>query len=357
MSAAPSVRILASVLISSSPSETACFRAVDEPSHQVLSQARVLDPVGLDKALVNAPAGMDRSVALVGEQGLKVPGLGIGEQVGAGVQRVPGPVEPVSCPAPAPCGLPTGCGGTGRACRQARETTWNGVHDRPGLGELLSGGALEPWAVCFQASSRAVSQFLRAFLDRLGTISSRRAGPLRSCTGAKSMTTAGVPVAPPGVTPDRGGTSRTGAKRGGNHQPRAPPPLLNRSNASLRTCSVRVRIALLAACQESPSACASRETDMDSRPRARSPPLDCRAGQTAPGLSQAARVLSPHSAAVSAGEASHAHHQLRGPPPHRHVDQAPGHRRILTLHAMMHNSPLHAPQPATKLPAAARHTT
>ena len=77
MSAAPSVRILASVLISSSPSETACFRAVDEPSHQVLSQARVLDPVGLDKALVNAPAGMDRSVALVGEQGLKVPGLGI----------------------------------------------------------------------------------------------------------------------------------------------------------------------------------------------------------------------------------------------------------------------------------------
>ena len=246
---------------------------------------------------------------------------------------------------------------TGRACRQARETTWNGVHDRPGLRELLSGGALEPWAVCFQGSSRAVSQFLRAFLDRLGTISSRRAGPLRSCTGAKSMTTAGVPVAPPGVTPDRGGTSRTGAKRGGNHQPRAPPPLLNRSDASLRTCSVRVRIALLAACQESPSACASRETDMDSRPRARSPPLDCRAGQTAPGLSQAARVLPPHSAAVSADEASHAHHQLRGPPPHRHVDQAPGHRRILTLHAMMHNSPLHDPQPATKLPAAARHTT
>ena len=103
MSAALSVRVLASVLISSSPSETVCVRAVDEPSHQVLSQARVLGPVGLDQAPVNAPAGMDRSVALVGEQGLKVPGLGIGEQVGAGVQRVPDPVEPVSCPAPAPC--------------------------------------------------------------------------------------------------------------------------------------------------------------------------------------------------------------------------------------------------------------
>ena len=137
------------------------------------------------------------------------------------------------------------------------------------------------------------------------------------------MTTAGVPVAPPGVTPDRGGTSRTGAKRGGNHQPRAPPPLLNRSNASLRTCSVRVRIALLAACQEIPRAAATRETDMHSRARA---PLDRRVGQPGPGLSQGGGVLSPHPAAVGAGEAPQAHHQLRGPPPHRHVGQAPGHR-------------------------------
>jgi len=45
-----------------------------------------------------------------------------------------------------------------------------------------------------------------------------------------------------------------------------------------------------------------------------------------PGLSQAARVLSPHSAAVGAGEAPQAYHQLRGSPPHRYVGQAPGHR-------------------------------
>ena len=56
------------------------------------------------------------------------------------------------------------------------------------------------------------------------------------------------------------------------------------------------------------------------------PPLHRRAGQPGPGLSQAARVLSPHSTAVGAGEAPHAHHQLRGPPPHRHVGQASGHR-------------------------------
>ena len=56
------------------------------------------------------------------------------------------------------------------------------------------------------------------------------------------------------------------------------------------------------------------------------PPLHRRARQPRPGLSQAARVLPPHSTAVGAGEAPHAHHQLRGPPPHRHVGQAPGHR-------------------------------
>ena len=56
------------------------------------------------------------------------------------------------------------------------------------------------------------------------------------------------------------------------------------------------------------------------------PPLHRRAGQPRPWLSQAARVLPPHSAAAGAGEAPHAYHQLRGPPPHRHVGQAPGHR-------------------------------
>ena len=56
------------------------------------------------------------------------------------------------------------------------------------------------------------------------------------------------------------------------------------------------------------------------------PPLHRRAGQPRPGLSQAGRVLSPHPAAVGAGEAPQAYHQLRGSPPHRYVGQAPGHR-------------------------------
>ena len=52
--------------------------------HQVLSQARVLGPVGLDQAVVDAPGGLDRSVVLIGEQSLETPGLGVGEQVGLG---------------------------------------------------------------------------------------------------------------------------------------------------------------------------------------------------------------------------------------------------------------------------------
>ena len=55
------------------------------------------------------------------------------------------------------------------------------------------------------------------------------------------------------------------------------------------------------------------------------PPLHRRVGQPRPGLSQGGGVLSPHPAAVGAGEAPHAHQQLRGSPPHRYVGQVPGH--------------------------------
>ena len=62
----------------------------DGLSHQVLSQARAVSPVGLDQALVDAPGGLDRSVVLTGEQNLETPGLGVDEQAGSGVQGAPG---------------------------------------------------------------------------------------------------------------------------------------------------------------------------------------------------------------------------------------------------------------------------
>ena len=58
--------------------------------HQILSQARVVRPVGLDQALVDAPGGLDRSVVLADEQNLETPGLCVDEQAGSGVQGAPG---------------------------------------------------------------------------------------------------------------------------------------------------------------------------------------------------------------------------------------------------------------------------
>jgi len=55
-----------------------------EPLRQVLFQARALGTIGLDKALVNAPGGSNRSVTLIGQQGPETPSLGVGEQVGFG---------------------------------------------------------------------------------------------------------------------------------------------------------------------------------------------------------------------------------------------------------------------------------
>ena len=60
------------------------FQGADEPLHQEPPQARVLGAIGLDQALVNAPGGLDRSVAIISEQGLEALGLGVGEQAGPG---------------------------------------------------------------------------------------------------------------------------------------------------------------------------------------------------------------------------------------------------------------------------------
>ena len=92
--------------------------------------------------LVDAPGGLDRSVALVDEQSLETLGLSIGEQAGPGQQGAPGPVEPVTRPAPPPCDRPLDppAALVKLAGRQGHDV--EGVHDRPGLWELLVGGAL-----------------------------------------------------------------------------------------------------------------------------------------------------------------------------------------------------------------------
>ena len=117
-------------------------QGVDEPSHQVLSQARVLGAVGLDEALVDAPGGLDRSVAIISEEVLQALGLGIGEQTGPGQQGAPGPVEPVTRPAPPPCDRPLDPAAALVELAGSQGHDVKGIHDRPGLWELLAGGAL-----------------------------------------------------------------------------------------------------------------------------------------------------------------------------------------------------------------------
>ena len=64
-------------------------QGTDEPSHQVLSQSRILNPGGLDEAPVESPGGLNGGVVLVGEQVLETLGLGAGEQVDVCQQGVP----------------------------------------------------------------------------------------------------------------------------------------------------------------------------------------------------------------------------------------------------------------------------
>ena len=81
------------------------FQGVDESLHQVLPGPRSSARYAWTRALVDAPGGLDRSVALVGEQGLEALGLGVGEQVGPRAQGASGLVERVARPAPPAGGL------------------------------------------------------------------------------------------------------------------------------------------------------------------------------------------------------------------------------------------------------------
>mgnify|MGYP001685783922 CR=1 FL=1 len=60
------------------------LQGADKPLHQEPPQARVLGAVGLDQTLVDTPGGLNRSMALISEQGLETLGLGVGEQTGPG---------------------------------------------------------------------------------------------------------------------------------------------------------------------------------------------------------------------------------------------------------------------------------
>ena len=105
MSALRSVRVLASAPTSSSPVGTACLRELMSRCIRSSPGPGSWARRARGQALVGAPGGLDRGVALVGEEVLQALGLGVGEQVGARQQRAPGPVEGVVLAAPTAGGL------------------------------------------------------------------------------------------------------------------------------------------------------------------------------------------------------------------------------------------------------------
>ena len=72
-----------------------------------------------------------------------------------------------------------------------------GIHDRPRSGEFFSGGALKSGEsihrddlnILAPGVGREASQVLKTRLERPGTMSKSREGPLRSWTGVKSKMT------------------------------------------------------------------------------------------------------------------------------------------------------------------------
>lgn len=190
--------------------------------HQVLSQARVVGPVGLDQALVDAPGGLDRSVVLVAEQNLETPGLGIGEQAGSGVQGAPGRWSRSPCGPGAPWSA-SGCGsGTRRACQRPRETTWKGASRRRTCESSSPAALLSPvklprshsWAVYLQESSRtAASQVLRTFLERPGPLLMDAFGAFQPSGAERHTATRRRPRPVPGARLLRSGAGGRTARR------------------------------------------------------------------------------------------------------------------------------------------------
>jgi hypothetical protein len=116
----------------------------DELDHECAAAGAVGFAVGGDHPLVDAPGGFDLDVVVGGEQRLQALVLCAGEEVGAGVQGAPGPVQRVVGAAAvtvdglldaAPAAVQ---GVAGEADDMER------VHHRCRVGEFLGGGGLEP---------------------------------------------------------------------------------------------------------------------------------------------------------------------------------------------------------------------
>jgi hypothetical protein len=106
----------------------------DELDHQLTSCRAVFVPVGGDHSLVDAPGRLDLHVLVWREQGGEPLGLCVGEQVSAGVQGPPGPVERVALAAAVAVQVLLDAAPAGVQGVPGQAHDVKGIHDRDRVG-------------------------------------------------------------------------------------------------------------------------------------------------------------------------------------------------------------------------------
>ena len=162
-------------------------------------------------------------------------------------------------------------------------------------------------------SGREASQVLKTRLERPGTMSRSREGPLRSRMGVKSKMTVTY-LSPYGVwrhTCSSTPMTRTPSHRAGS--------LISRRAPSLRT----VVLAALPGHAQSLGDARHRHM-MNDQPSER--PAHRRTRELGARIGRLTHVLTPHVSARLAAVAAHAHMHNRGAPPAGYMSQAPDHR-------------------------------
>ena len=116
---------------------------VDDGLHGRAPLRTVRFPVGTDHLLVDAPRGLHLDVVVVSEQRLQAclpPG---GEQVDAGVQHPPGPVQPITSTTPVAMKVLLDAAPAPVEPITGQPNHVEGIQHGGGVGKLLGGGGLE----------------------------------------------------------------------------------------------------------------------------------------------------------------------------------------------------------------------
>src|SRR6476619_4692895 len=202
----------------------------------------------------------------------------------------------------------------------ARRTAWNGSITATASGSSSVVAVLKPVKPSIATTStlsrkdwsRSASQFLKACLERPGTMSSNRAGPVPSRIGVRSLITV------TNLSP------RPVCRQQCSSTPMTFTPS-NRVGSLISTRRPSARTASLAVSHDTARASAMRATVKCWHNQGFQRPPQRAARQPGSRLGSLRRVLPPYVTAAGAPVAAHRHQQRRGSPPERLVRQLAGH--------------------------------